>query len=198
MTLPRLSGQIPRIIDAVGAVPLLPAAIGSIAKIPALRTALSRALINQYCSATSPRPRPFSMVSDYTTWPSLTDRKFSGRHLQAVPPRTSPSEAEVASLFRRDEERKSTDTSVMFAFFAQWFTDSFLRTSHDPGGFGQNTSNHEIDLCQIYGLSEEKTRKLRQNEGGRLASQLIDGEEFPEYLFEPRQPGQALVIRTGS
>ena len=34
-------------------------------------------------------------------------------------------------------------------FFAQWFTDSFLRTSLTD--YRKNESNHEIDLCQIYG-----------------------------------------------
>ncbi len=108
-----------------------------------------------------------------------------------------PSAADVTALFRREQEIKSTDTSVLFAFFAQWFTDSFLRTSHEPGRFGQNTSNHEIDLCQIYGLSEDKTTILRSHHGGRLRSQLIDGGEYPEYLFKPRDRGGSLVFEEG-
>ena len=40
-------------------------------------------------------------------------------------------------------------------FFAQWFTDSFLRTSRED--FRQNTSTQEIDLCQIYGLGADQT-----------------------------------------
>ena len=65
---------------------------------------------------------------------SLTDRTFTGRHLPPRPPRDAalPSEADVLALFRRRERGDpSTDTSVMFMFFAQWFTDSFLRTSRD-------------------------------------------------------------------
>lgn len=69
---------------------------------------VSRWVINDYATTTPPRPRPFSMwshvaphenwkptdldnpsapkppgyVSDYTSWPSLVDRRFSGRHLR--------------------------------------------------------------------------------------------------------------------
>ncbi len=186
MLLPKLlSSYAPRIVGLVG-------------RIPWLRTLISRRLINGYCAATVPRPRPYSMASDYTSWPGLTNRKFTGRHLPPVRRSTQeglPSQAEVTALFRREKEVKATDTSVLFAFFAQWFTDSFLRTSHVEGEFGQNTSNHEIDLCQIYGLSEKQTTMLRSKAGGRLRSQRIGGDEYPEYLFQPRQPGGRLVVR---
>ncbi len=70
-------------------------------------------------------------------------------------------------------------------FFAQWFTDSFLRT--DRTDVRRNTSNHEIDLCQIYGLTEAATRMLREGAGGRLKSQTIAGQLCPPFLFEPRR-----------
>ncbi len=136
------------------------------------------------------------MASDYTTWQSLTDRSFTGRHLPPVPPTALedlPSEADVNALYRREREVRSTDTSVMFMFFAQWFTDSFLRT--DRKDYRTNTSNHEIDLCQIYGLTRAKTRMLRSLQGGRLKNQLVDGEEFPAFLFEPRAPGERPVFK---
>ncbi len=78
-------------------------------------------------------------------------------------------------------------------FFAQWFTDSFLRTSRDD--FRQNTSTQEIDLCQIYGLGADQTRMLRSMSGGRLKSQQIDGEEFPVFLFQERGPGAPLAFK---
>ncbi len=176
----------------------LPKVVGLVGRIPWLREGISRKAINGYCSATSPRPRAHSMAGDYTSWRGLTDRTFTGRHLPPCAPLAQeglPSEPEVAALFRRGEEVKSTDTSVLFMFFAQWFTDSFLRTAHGEGSFGRNTSNHEIDLCQIYGLSEDKTHMLRSHRGGRLRSQLLDGEEFPDLLLQPRQPGRPLVFR---
>ena len=73
-------------------------------------------------------------------------------------------------------------SSALFAFFAQWFTDSFLRT--DPNDLRKNTSNHEIDLCQIYGLNASDTALLRHGSGGELKRQFIGGEEYPAYLFE--------------
>ena len=64
---------------------------------PKVRRFVSRLVIDKYGKATSPRPRPLSMAGDYTSWRSLTDRTFSGRHL---PPATGesprrPPEAEV-------------------------------------------------------------------------------------------------------
>ena len=70
---------------------------------------------------------------------------------------------------------------MLFSFFAQWFTDSFLRT--DLRDRRKNTSNHEIDLCQIYGLREEITNYLRSKKDGKLKHQIINGEVFPPYLF---------------
>ena len=90
-------------------------------------------------------------------------------------------------MFKRSGEgKRGSDTSVLFVFFAQWFTDSFLRT--DWFDKRKNTSNHEIDFCQIYGLSEAAAKLLRKgtaadSKGGLLASQIINGEEFPPFLF---------------
>ena len=180
--------------------PSVPEAVMSVVgSVPPLRRALSWFAINSLAYAAAPRPRPLTLASDYTSWKTLTDRTFSSRHL---PPADDefvaalPDEADVVALYHRDEFVPSTDTTVMFSFFAQWFTDSFLRTDHvDPR---KNTSNHEIDLCQIYGLSEPKTDMLRDAEGGRgrLKSQLIDGEEFPVFLFEPgRAAGERPTIK---
>ena len=134
----------------------LPAIIEPLTSLPPVRRLASRMVINYYSYATSLRPRALSMASDYTTWSSLTDRKFTGRHLPPADPEiiaALPSESDVNALYRRDEEIKSTDTSVWFMFFAQWFIDSFLRTSRED--FRQNTSTQEIDLCQIYGLGPD-------------------------------------------
>ena len=154
--------------------------------VPVLRDFINRyMIIGRFANAAPARPRPFSMAQGYTSWPGLTDRRWSGRHLPEIDTETFgklPAEDKVVDLFRRREFIPSDHSSIMFMFFAQWFTDSFLRTDFtDPR---RNSSNHEIDLCQIYGLTEEKTHMLRAHEGGRLASQMIDGQEFPEFLFE--------------
>ena len=55
--------------------------------------------------------------------------------------------------------------------------------AHDLTDYRKNESNHEIDLCQIYGRNIDATNLLRSFDGGRLKSQVIDGEEYPEFLF---------------
>lgn len=180
---PVVSRSLPKIIEPVG-------------KTPGLRRCLSRQIVNYYAYATTPRPRALTLGSDYTTWRTLTDRTYTGRHLPPATPDQQekwPDQADVVTLFRRDREIKSTDTSVLFMFFAQWFTDSFLRTSHTD--HRRNTSNHEIDLCQIYGLTEIKTSMLRAGTGGRLKTQDINGQEFPVFLFKPRPAGGPLVVK---
>jgi prostaglandin-endoperoxide synthase 2 len=178
-----LARQVPRIIEPL-------------ASLPHMRRLASKMVINYYSYATSLRPRALSMATDYTSWSSLVDRKFTGRHLPPADPEfiaALPSESDVNALYRREEEIKSTDTSVWFMFFAQWFVDSFLRTSRED--FRQNTSTQEIDLCQIYGLGPAQTRMLRSLSGGRLKSQLIDGQEYPAFLFQERNPGEPLAFK---
>lgn len=180
---------------------------------------LNRVATDVICRATTPRPRAFSLwshvkkpesltkqgpVGEYTTWPMLTDRLFSARHLPPADqsyiddlPVDAPYSADprnlvigdVTALFARKGDIKKGRSSVLFMFFAQWFTDSILRV--DPSDRRKNTSNHDIDLCQIYGLKETTTGLLRsQNLGGKLASQMIKGEEYPDYLGEIGTDGE--------
>ena len=173
---------------------------------------------NNFCTATKPRPRAFSLwshlekpdseneldtlqepgkVGEYTTWPMLTDRSFSARHLppaensyiERLPIDKSP-EAEgeditfgdVTNLFRREETASNTSrSSILFTFFAQWFTDSLLRI--DPKDRRKNTSTHNIDLCQIYGRSEKTANLLRDKRGeGKLKSRMVKGHEYLDRL----------------
>lgn len=166
-----------------------PEAINDLENIAVQNPAINAFVIDRLASRTAPRPHPFSLASDYTSWTSLTDRSYTGRHLpnadQAyVDALATVDLKQVGELFRRPAggmipcQRSST----MFTAFAQWFTDGFLRTNAaDPR---RNTSNHEIDLCQIYGLKDDITDQLRAKQGGRLKSQWIDQEEFPPYVFE--------------
>jgi prostaglandin-endoperoxide synthase 2 len=178
---PALNGAVAVATDVLRYVPFGPRLVTS-------------AFVSLLANATEPRPRPFTMVGDYTSWISLTDRSFTGRHLPPAPAdRPLPTEAEVLELFRRPPggETPSEDTTVMFLLFAQWFTDSFLRTERSD--WRKNTSTQEIDFCQIYGLSEGRTRMLRSMEGGRLKSQQIDGQEYPPFLFERTASGAHAV-----
>jgi prostaglandin-endoperoxide synthase 2 len=130
----------------------------------------------------------------YASWPSLVDRRFTGRHLPPDRDRKLPPMQDVVALFRRlpGTYRPSTVNSALLTYFAQWFTDSFLRT--DSRDLRSNTSNHEIDFCQVYGLDETRTRALREGRGGRLASrETATGEYLPLLLkdgaVDPRFAG---------
>lgn len=157
---------------------------------------LNERLINSATAKMPYRPNPWSTMAPYTSWASLTDKRFSGRHLPpATPPADAPSSADVADLFVRPdgEFTPSPKSTVLFSYFAQWFTDGFLRSDRTPPPEGpddrKNDSNHEIDLMQIYGLRSEVTDQLRTHEKGLLKSQVLNGEEYPPYLYEaPGKP----------
>ena len=167
---------------------------------PSARELVTSAFVALLANATPNRAHARSR------WPATTragsaspTARFSGRHLPVAPrARPLPTEARgaraVPAAARAGRRRRPTPR-VLFMLFAQWFTDSFLRT--DRSDWRKNTSTQEIDFCQIYGLSEPKTRLLRSMEGGRLKSQQIDGQEYPPFLFERtaerRARGQAGV-----
>ncbi|WP_254512501.1 peroxidase family protein [Anatilimnocola floriformis] len=155
--------------------------------IPPLKKFLNRVLIKRAILKTNTRPYQFSLKSSYTSWDSLTDRKYTGRHL---PPAAAgyteklPAIEDVAELFRRTKEtyRISKKSTVLFTNFAQWFTDGFLRTNREDSN--QNTSNHEIDLCQIYGLNPTETQTLRELQGGRLKTSKLATGVYPPLFFD--------------
>ncbi|MGV6840661.1 MAG: peroxidase family protein [Planktomarina sp.] len=163
----------------------MPKTVAWVLRFKPLRMWANKKIINRYSSTTAPRPLPFSLKSSYTSWASLTDMSYTGRQLpEDTSGRVLPDLQEVTDLWRRrGPEIPSEDTSVFFAFFAQWFTDSFLRT--DLSNRKKNTSNHEIDLCQIYGLTPEATEILRSKVDGKLRCQEIDGHIYPPFMFDP-------------
>ncbi|MFN3725041.1 MAG: peroxidase family protein [Allosphingosinicella sp.] len=174
--------------------PVRPALINIVNNTTPIRRWVSKKTINRYGYAAPPRPRAVSMAADYVTWRGLTDRRYSGRHLPVPKDDVAPARPDqdaVIELFRRREFRRANDTSLLFPFFAQWFVDSFLRTKwedkpRDQRKFQENESNHEIDLCSIYGMTEAQTDTLREKSSerrGRLRMQVIDGEEYPMNLF---------------
>jgi len=167
---------------------------------PDISRLINAGLINHVIDVTAPRPLPYSLwtgrpigvpyagagpepPSDYVTRTGLTDRRFTGRHL---PPADAdymarlPSIKDIVDLSIRKVFIPSNTSSALLCFFAQWFTDSFLRTQPDDTRL--NTSNHEIDLCQIYGLNAEMAALLRTGQGGRLRTS--PGRLFPARLFD--------------
>jgi prostaglandin-endoperoxide synthase 2 len=162
-----------------------------IESVPLLRRWTNRLFISILTTTAPPRPHPLSLWSptprvpppppaSYISWTGLVDRTYTGRHLPPADDAYTaslPLAARLEGLFvRKAEMLPCPKSSALFGFFAQWFTDSFLRT--DP------TDNHEIDLCQIYGLCAADTAIIRSGIDGKLRSQDIKGEEYPPYLFQ--------------
>ncbi len=169
----------------------------------ALKKKINKTLINNAIYKIPVRPYPFSTKSPYTSWESLTDRTYSGLHLPPTDwkPLTDksyiginltsadkfeknlPPVEDLGVLYNKKGETKySPKSTLIFPYFVQWFTDSFLRT--DRQNPLKNSSNHQIDLCNVYGLTPEITHLLRSYQGGKLKSQILNGEEYPLFYYD--------------
>ena len=144
--------------------------------------------INLIVDTTRNRPHPWSTFTDYTSWQGLTDRNYLARHLPPADVPLKPDPAQVRELFRRKNGavRLSKKSTCLFPAFAQYLTDGFIRTV--PTNVARTTTNHEIDLCPLYGRKPEQTACLRlkssaAGQRGRLKSQMINGEEYPPFLY---------------
>jgi prostaglandin-endoperoxide synthase 2 len=175
---------------------------------PLLTRWLNRFLTNNTVYKVATRPYPFSLMTldehipdtdrpkqpeTYTSWDSLSDRTYIGRHLPPAPAfnqqATLPSPEDLSVLFRKREGRTidSEKSTLLFPYWAQWFTDGFLRT--DRVNRLRNTSNHHIDLAPVYGLNRKTTHLLRSFAGGKLKSQQINNEEYPLFFYEDPEAG---------
>jgi prostaglandin-endoperoxide synthase 2 len=165
---------------------------------PWLRKKLNAIAINGTVNVCRHRPHPWSTVSDYTSWTALSDQHWSARHLPAKQLSGLPKVEDVVALFKRPTgtQRLSSKSTCLFPSFAQYLTDGIIRTCMPNTSAGdtddirkQNTSNHQIDLCPLYGRLRIQTDALRlkspnPGERGRLKSQLIKGEEYAPFLFQ--------------
>jgi prostaglandin-endoperoxide synthase 2 len=168
--------------------------------VPVVERLVNAWLINRAIGYAPTRPNPLSTSANFTSWASLADRTFYGRHLPPCAPCEVPDTAQVAKLFIRPGHcRESRKSTVLFAYFAQWFIDGILRTdfSSYPERTLKNTSNHEIDLCNLYGRTERHTALLREGAGGRLKSQSLGGEEYPPFYFRHDGSGRPIVNCNG-
>jgi prostaglandin-endoperoxide synthase 2 len=155
---------------------------------PWISRVVNRVIVNNAVGKAPFRPLRLSTMDDYPSWSSLTDRTWFSRYL---PPKDilnlPPLDAlEPLYVTRPGGPRLSDRSTLLFPSFAQWFTDGFLMTSAtDPC---RTTTNHQIDLGQIYGLNESVQRALRlfcEDPGrrGRLLSEIDEGEEWAPRLF---------------
>lgn len=164
---------------------------------PWLSSTVNAVAINSVVNVCPHRPHPWSTVSDYVSWTSLTDQRWSARHLPAKDLPNLPALDDVVKIFGRPEgkQRLSSKSTCLFPAFAQYLTDGFIRTrmphGNEPDDLRrQNTSNHQIDLCQLYGRIIAQTDVLRlksetAGERGRLKTQVIGAEEYPPFLYSP-------------
>jgi prostaglandin-endoperoxide synthase 2 len=177
-------------------------------QVPPLARLANKALIDSAIGTIPARPYPYSLMTldqhvpdttrpkrtdTYTSWDSLIDRRYTGRHLPPDPVFNRegrlPKLEDLAVLFQKRDGRRvlSEKSTLLFPYWVQWFTDGFLRTDRDNRL--RNTSNHNIDLCSVYGLGPAQAHLLRSFEGGRLKSQQINGEEYPPFYYGDPQAG---------
>ena len=169
---------------------------------------VNRFLTNFTIYKVATRPYPFSLMTldeyipdtdrpkkpeTYTSWDSLSDRTYTGRRLPPAPKfnqqPTLPAPENLSGLFHKQSGKTiySQKSTLLFPYWAQWFTDGFLRT--DPSNRLRNTSNHHIDLAPVYGLTRKTTHLLRSFKGGKLKSQQINNEEYPLFFYEDAEAG---------
>ncbi|MGP6156522.1 MAG: peroxidase family protein [Vulcanimicrobiaceae bacterium] len=175
---------------------------------PQLAKLVNKTLIDHAIYKVPTRPFPFSLMTldpkipgtdrpkktdTYTSWDSLNDRTYTGRHLPPDPAFNAdsrlPKVEDLAVLFRkRDGETVVSEKStLLFPYWVQWFTDGFLRT--DRENRLKNTSNHQIDVSPVYGLTPKAAHMLRSFSGGKLKSQTISGEEYPPFFYSDAETG---------
>jgi prostaglandin-endoperoxide synthase 2 len=170
--------------------------------VPPLHSWVNKAVINSIVGQARSRPHPFSTMTPYTSWASLTDKTWAGRHLgvSEIDQDKLPEPETLLKLFERPEgtQKMCPKSTCLFPTFAQYLTDGFLRTvpEKDPKtgktereNRKRNNSNHEIDMCTLYGRTPEQTDALRVKSAepglrGLLKSQMIGGEEVPPFLYE--------------
>lgn len=171
--------------------------------IPPLAAWVNRRAIDGIVKRARSRPHPLSTQHDYVSWAGLSDRRWSARHLPPLPRASQPAPDALATLFKRKDgaQRLCPKSTCLFPAFAQYLTDGFIRTETeeltaagetDLTRLKRNTSNHEIDLCPLYGRTQAQTDALRLKSGeagekGRVKSQILKGEEYAPFLYQKDQ-----------
>ena len=158
---------------------------------PWLARVLNRRIVGLAVGKLPARPLPLSTMADYTSWASLNDRSWFGRYLPPATPAQLgqlPPLEEMAELYvtRPQGPRLSQRSTLLFPVFAQWFTDGFLMTNDDRR---RTRTNHQIDLCQLYGLTPAVTDALRVRSGlagerGRLRIVQTPTGEWAPPLYD--------------
>jgi prostaglandin-endoperoxide synthase 2 len=134
----------------------------------------------------------------YISWDSLTDRTYTGRHLPPDPEFNKDGnlpkieDLKVLCQKRDGKTTYSQKSTLLFPYWVQWFTDTFLRI--DQQNRFKNTSNHQIDMCNVYGLTRKQTNLIRAFKEGKFKTQKLkrkDGveEEYPLFYYADPEKG---------
>ena len=159
--------------------------------VPWLSRSLNRAIVDLTVRKAPTRPLALSTQASYTTWATLNDRAWFARYLPPASQEDLPPVEEVAGLFKLRSDRApvvSDRASLLLPSFAQWFTDGFLMTDPDRR---KTSTNHQIDLSQLYGLHLDTTLALRRlsevpGEKGKLKSVVDTSGEWAPRLFDAK------------
>ncbi|MEG4519992.1 MULTISPECIES: peroxidase family protein [unclassified Microcoleus] len=178
-----------------------------------LKRKLNKFFLNSIIYKLPTRPLPYSLMGldpqipgtdipkktdTYISWDSLTDKTYTGRHLPPDPEFNKegnlPPLDKVKTLFQKRDGKTiySDKSTLLFPYWVQWFTDSFLRI--DQQNRFKNTSNHQIDMCNVYGLTRKQTNMLRAFKDGKFKTQKLkrqDGveEEYPLFYYADAEHG---------
>jgi prostaglandin-endoperoxide synthase 2 len=181
-------------------------AISTLLKVPVVGKQLNRIATNKAASSGTNRPYNLSCKSDYTSYESLTDYTYYGRHLPSADQEwldNLPPIEKVAELFKRKKDANNNEeqtmcikSTMLFPTFAQHLIDSFIDTVYhydDDGNvcfeWEKTGTPHDIGLLTLYGKTIPETRQLRKQsetsgEKGKLKSQLVNGEEWAPFLYD--------------
>ncbi|XP_039254186.2 prostaglandin G/H synthase 2-like [Styela clava] len=135
-------------------------------------------------------PEPHNTAADYITWDGYTNKTYWGRTLPAVPedcptpfgvvgPKEYPDVYKlVEEVFTRTEFKPCPrGTSLSLPLYGQHFTHQGFKSvpSDDTLTWGQ----HTLDMSHLYGETLGKQLALRSMKGGKMKTQIINGEEYP-------------------
>lgn len=155
---------------------------------PWLARILNRLVVDNAVKKLPARPLRLSTMAIYTSWASLNDKTWFGRYLPPAPQTGLPAIEDIGKLYqiRADGPRLSSRSTLLFPTFAQWFTDGFLMTEDDRR---RTRTDHQIGLCQLYGLTPSVTEVLRLKDNapgrrGRLRSVINDTGEWAPPLYD--------------
>lgn len=179
--------------------------ISQLLRTPVVGKHLNRIATNTAASSGTNRPYAFSTKTNYTSYESLTDNTFYGRHLPSADEEwleNLPPIDTVKEIFKRkvnnevEQQTMCIKSTMLFPTFAQHLIDSFIDTvfHYDDDGnavfqWERTESRHEIGLLPLYGNTIPETKQLRlksekPGEKGKLKSQIIADEEWAPFLYD--------------